>query len=160
MKLFFGLISLGLASSFMTVPQTFRRTRQVVFISEEVANFVDEQYWRQNHKKELEDNFQEKNKMMLEKELPTDFDFDDHIMEENLSTTHLERDKRMARDHPMAYCADRCIATGHCDVFEDVFELSPTDVMKFCENCVLSDSEEPCDVPESYLEDGYKKLKP
>lgn len=31
----------------------------------------------------------------------------------------------------------------------DFFELSPKEVLKFCEECVLSEEEEPCEVPES-----------
>ena len=28
------------------------------------------------------------------------------------------KDERMAEDDPMRYCADRCVTTGNCDVFE------------------------------------------
>merc|ERR1711862_315391 len=112
MKLACYLISLGLASSFMNAPQTFRKNRYVVSISKEIANLIDEQLWRQKHKEEVEAQFQRKKEQVLEKELPVEFDFDDHMMEETLSSLHLERDRRKARDSPMRYCADRGIATS------------------------------------------------
>ena len=58
----------------------------------------------------------------------------------------------MAFNDPMRYCADRCVSTGNCDVFEDVYDMSPRQVIAFCEECVLSEEEEPCDVPESMFE--------
>ena len=33
----------------------------------------------------------------------------------------------MANDDPMRYCADRCVSTGNCDVFEDMFDLGEFD---------------------------------
>jgi hypothetical protein len=96
----------------------------------------------------------------LEKDLPSDFAFDDHMMEDNLNPRELYKDRQLAKKNPAAYCPDRCLATGNCDVFEDVFELSPEQVMAFCSNCVLSDGEEPCDVPEAYLDGGFDKLHP
>jgi hypothetical protein len=32
---------------------------------------------------------------------------------------------------------------------QDMFEMGPSEVIKFCTECVLSDDEEPCDVPQS-----------
>jgi hypothetical protein len=31
------------------------------------------------------------------------------------------------------------------------FDFTPQEVMAFCEECVLSDSEEPCNVPEAFF---------
>ncbi|KAL7537367.1 hypothetical protein ACHAWF_005738 [Thalassiosira exigua] len=59
----------------------------------------------------------------------------------------------MAADDPARYCADRCVTTGNCDVFEDMFEMDPREVMAFCTECVLSEDEEPCDVPANLLRD-------
>lgn len=36
----------------------------------------------------------------------------------------LLRDQKLARANPQQYCADRCIATGYCDVFEDLYVFS------------------------------------
>ena len=67
-----------------------------------------------------------------------------------------KKDEKLASDDPSMYCADRCVSTGHCDVYEDFFEMSPKDVVKFCVECVLSEQEEPCDVPDGF----YDKLSP
>jgi hypothetical protein len=46
-----------------------------------------------------------------------------------------------------------------------MFDMDPSEVMKFCTECVLSDGEEPCDVPESMFgggsdDDGGGGLRP
>jgi len=46
------------------------------------------------------------------------------------------RDRKMAAEDPMRYCADRCLSTGYCDVFEEFYDLSPREVVKFCQNCI------------------------
>jgi len=45
------------------------------------------------------------------------------------------RDEKLAFDNPKAWCADRCLATGYCDVFEDVYDMTTAQVKKFCEAC-------------------------
>jgi hypothetical protein len=41
---------------------------------------------------------------------------------------------------PLAHrCADRCLATGYCDVLEDIYEMTTAQVMKFCEHCTGND---------------------
>ena len=72
----------------------------------------------------------------------------------------LQRDKRLAEKSPENYCADRCLATGNCDVYEDMFRMTPSQVIEFCTNCVLAlDDEDPveCDIPEAFF-DGDNKL--
>lgn len=39
------------------------------------------------------------------------------------SKIQMRKDKRMARVDPARYCADRCVATGNCEVWEDMFEM-------------------------------------
>ena len=45
-----------------------------------------------------------------------------------------------------------------------MFDLGPSEVIKFCTECVLSEDEEPCDVPESVYgdvdEEGLGGLNP
>ena len=75
-------------------------------------------------------------------------------VDRSISSSPLRRkDEKLANDDPMRYCADRCVSTGNCDVFEDMFGLGPEEVMKFCKECVLSVEEEPCDVPVSWWEE-------
>lgn len=66
----------------------------------------------------------------------------------------MRKDKRMARDDPARYCADRCVSTGNCQVWEDMFEMAADEVQKFCTECVLSEDEEPCEVPEKFIENA------
>jgi len=120
---------------------------------------IDDQLWRQNHRNEIEADWHRKNARWMEGDLPQDFDFDDHLMVDTVNQRQLEKDRRLAHKDPAAYCADRCIATGNCDVFEDFFHLSPSDVMAFCTDCVMSDSEEPCDVPDYLWDDTFNSGK-
>ena len=59
-----------------------------------------------------------------------------------INPMQLRRDKKLAEKNPQQYCADRCVATGNCDVYEDIFEMSPTQVMEFCNDCVLAEDED------------------
>ncbi len=75
----------------------------------------------------------------MEPTLPTGFDFDEDFSlvhdgavvpatvagftggvdrEDDRSSPRRRKDERMAEDDPMRYCADRCVNTGNCDVFE------------------------------------------
>lgn len=73
-----------------------------------------------------------------------------------------QKDKRLAEKSPENYCADRCLATGNCDVYEDMFKMTPSQVIEFCTNCVLAlDEEDPveCEIPEAFF-DADQKLSP
>jgi hypothetical protein len=68
-----------------------------------------------------------------------------------------QKDQRLAFRDPEKYCADRCVATGNCDIFEDFYDLSPQDVIKFCTECVLSEDEDgECPIPDGF----YDKPRP
>ena len=105
-----------------------------------------------------------KNAHVLDKNLPGGvFDLTMDMKQEEqiiINRRQLERDRRLARLDPTAYCADRCIATGNCDVYEDYFRLSPVEVVAFCRDCILGDGDDPCDIPPQMLEEGLNKLKP
>jgi hypothetical protein len=120
---------------------------------------IDQALYKQSHKKEIEDQFQKKQQAVAEVSIPQGFDFDESDIMENISHIQQRRDRLLAKRNPQAYCADRCVATGNCDVFEDIFKFSPQEVMAFCEECVLSEDEEPCDVPDSF-HDHFMSLKP
>ena len=130
----------------------------------QITNRIDDQLWRQTHRSEVEAIWHKKNALVLDPQPCANHDgLPENFVElENDMILHrqLERDKRLARKDPSAYCADRCIATGNCDVLEDVFQLSAMEVMAFCHDCVLSDGEEECDIPPDMLEEGFAKLKP
>lgn len=73
------------------------------------------------------------------------------------------KDRKLARQDPQRYCADRCVATGNCDVYEDIFELTPQEVLSFCNDCVLNESEDAdseCVIPDAFYEFGDQGLSP
>jgi len=128
-----------------------------------VAEMIDGELYRQDHHKEYEAAWMEKNKGAVVSRLsderstttglyPSQMVGDD----DRESFVEHRRDERMAFLKPEKYCADRCIATGNCDILEDFYELGPQDVLKFCEECVLNfdDVEDNlgCDVPDAFYE--------
>lgn len=46
-----------------------------------------------------------------------------------VSKVQRRKDEKMANNDPARYCADRCVSTGNCDVFEDMFDLGKSDVI-------------------------------
>jgi hypothetical protein len=47
----------------------------------------------------------------------------------------------------------RCFLSVYCS-----FDFSPEEVIKFCTDCVLSEDQEECDVPEAFYD--LERLKP
>lgn len=88
----------------------------------------------------------------------------DVAQDDAVDILRMRKDQRLAEKNPESYCADRCLSTGNCEVFEDFFELSALEVVKFCTDCVLSEDDEPCDIPEAalekYTEEGLNGLRP
>ena len=65
-----------------------------------------------------------------------------HVFEDNeagFADARYNRDKKLATSNPAAFCADRCLATGHCEVLEDFYSMSTTEVIAFCESCAGDD---------------------
>lgn len=121
---------------------------------------IDNELYRQQHHKEYEAAWMEKNKGAVITALSDNkanvgvypsqmMDFDNRA-----AFAEHKRDERMAFLKPEKYCADRCLATGNCDILEDFYEMGPEDVLKFCEECVLGDDDTSmgCDVPEAFYE--------
>ena len=102
------------------------------------------------HEYEYERNAkQERWSKVMEPKLPANFDFEEELLpvvgaavagfagggvdrsvsSSSSSSPRRRKDERMAKDDPMRYCADRCVTTGHCDVFEvrmNARERNPT----------------------------------
>eukprot|EP00804_Cyclotella_cryptica_P006203 CCRYP_015278-RA/>CCRYP_015278-RA protein AED:0.00 eAED:0.00 QI:24/1/1/1/1/1/2/232/263 len=189
------------------------RHKTTLNLEDHIADMIDGELHRLRHKHEADKEWLAKQRQWskMEPTLPPDFDFDDGLFGSDLfdddsaaltaegssvqgfttgvnreiSMVQRRKDEKMANDDPMRYCADRCVTTGNCDVFEDMFDLGefrfcygfewtshdfsrfynsapltfvpiledPREVIKFCKECVLSEDEEPCDVPEKFLED-------
>jgi hypothetical protein len=123
---------------------------------------IDGELFRQGHKQEFENKWMEKNRNVILHQLNKDGPDMDAMPDEQLNFREKFRDTKMAATDPQRYCADRCIATGNCDVYEDIFEFSPEEVIAFCNDCVLVDEEDPehdtCDIPDAFYD--LDKLKP
>jgi hypothetical protein len=89
-----------------------------LYLDDWVADLIDKELYRQGHKKDFEAEWMEKNRAAVFSKIETDFgpigdpDETDFRMH--------NKDKKMAENDPERYCADRCIATGNCDIFEDL----------------------------------------
>ena len=98
---------------------------------------------RLQHKQEIKAQIQakieqEKAEMQL---LPANYEFNEDF-ETSTDSIVSRKDRKMAMSDPQRYCADRCVTTGNCDVYEDLYQMSATEVMEFCTECVLSEEEE------------------
>ncbi len=105
-----------ITSSFLIRPAAPVSTK--LFLEDWVADLIDKELYRQSHKKDFEREWMEKNREAVFHNVVTDFgpvaDPDD------TDFRMYNRDKYMAVHDPQRYCADRCIATGNCDIFEDL----------------------------------------
>ena len=95
-----------------------------LYIEKWVADMIDQELWREEHKEDYERAWMEKNRAAVLKSLGGDEASDmnkyDYPDAEEVDFRQLLRDKKLAQTNPQQYCADRCIATGYCDVYEDV----------------------------------------
>lgn len=160
-----ALLIIAQANAFMTT-NVFKnlvvKSSTKLFLEDHIAEMIDLELLRLKNKPEYEKQMKEKKKKVIDPILPTDFDLQDFnsINSDFGGQDEIEkrRDMRMARNSPEKYCADRCVSTGYCDVYEDLFDMSADEVMQFCEECVLSEKEDPCDIPEKMYED-YPELQ-
>mmetsp|Transcript_18482 Transcript_18482/g.33025 ORF Transcript_18482/g.33025 Transcript_18482/m.33025 type:complete len:213 (+) Transcript_18482:121-759(+) len=159
------------------------RTPTSLNLEDHIADMIDGEMARLNHLHEIEAEqiLKQQQWSRMEPTLPANFDFDDDFNFDdddadaafksqssvvvagfsgidrspvNPNSTRRRKDEKMAENDPMRYCADRCVTTGYCDVFEDMFEMDAREVLTFCQECVLSEEEDAmCDVPESLFDD-------
>jgi len=137
-----------------------RTSNTRIFVEESVFDMVAEAYARQKQNEEEERRMQEK--LQLQRRDTTTVITPEAMMMMNANEleahAQFKRDERMAFKHPDKYCADRCVATGNCAILQDFYELSPDEVLNFCEECVLNDSLDDddddgggsCDVPDAF----------
>lgn len=151
------------ADAFQIAPELYshRRHRSSssstrIFLEDWVAEMIDGELYREQHIKEYEGKWMEKNRGAVLSQLadsPSSMLSDDE--DHRRAFAEHKRDERMAFLKPQKYCADRCVATGNCDIFEDFYELGPEDVLKFCEECVLFDEN---DIDTSTESDGGERV--
>jgi hypothetical protein len=125
-----------------------------------IHNRIDNEHERQRNIDQWRLKQTEKLNKLREPTLPSGFDFntpaDLKINGDAAMKVQMRKDRRMAKDDPSRYCADRCVSTGNCQVWEDMFDMDADEVQKFCKECVLSLDEEPCDIPEKFIENAGK----
>ena len=119
---------------------------------------IDAELNRLQHKQDIEEQLKaklEKTKQELQI-LPENYEYNEDF-EDSSDLIIKRKDKKMAKDDPQRYCADRCVSTGHCDVFEDLYSMSAMEVRAFCTDCVLSEEEEvsDLDVTDKYISHVY-----
>ena len=118
--LFLSLACLSAASAFVFQNTAFRKPTRI-FLEDHVADMVDQEFYRQQHKKDwvAKNTDQVLHSFHPEEGVgsgssPLMMDQDD--MEE---FRQHRKDVKMAKTDPGKYCADRCVSTGNCDVYED-----------------------------------------
>jgi len=153
------------AFSTLRLPAAHRSSTKI-FLEDWVADMIDGELYRQEHHKEYEEAWMKKNKGAVLSRLSDASNTvgvypSQMVNDDREAFAEHKRDERMAFLKPEKYCADRCLATGNCDILEDFYELGPEDVLKFCEECVLNfdddavfdeNSSSACDVPEAFYE--------
>jgi hypothetical protein len=90
-----------------------------LFLEDRIADLIDDDIYRQSHKKEVDKEWMEKNREAIFYRMRTDF------MPEAIETPDDDfrqhnKDKLLADKDPQAYCADRCVATGNCEIYEEL----------------------------------------
>ena len=151
--------ALSSVSSFLHPVSSSRATTRLN-LENHIADMIDKEVQRLQNINLWRREQAEKAKKGREPSLPNGFDFNSpNDFQPNAGAAQkiqMRKDKRLARDDPMRYCADRCVATGNCQVWEDMFDMAADEVQQFCLGCVLSEEEEPCDVPEKFIENAGK----
>ena len=113
----------------ITAQQQQQQQQRVVLqmIDRNVADMIDQEYYRQHHKEEYHERWMVQHQSQLKTTTTTeaadtyhnDNDNDDKMW----NRRQFLRDEKLARTDPQQYCRDRCIATGYCDVYEDLYVL-------------------------------------
>lgn len=80
---------------------------------------IDGEIFRQSHKKEFEAEWMEKNREAIFHRMKTEFMPEAVVLPDEDYRQH-NKDKILADKDPQAYCADRCVATGNCEIYEDL----------------------------------------
>jgi hypothetical protein len=116
----FSWIAIGSSSAFVAPRTMAFRNPTKIFINKRIADLIDGESYRQSHQADFEREWMEKNREAMlsrlndgKRAVPDDEDPEQNMRER-------ARDRTLAKKNPQQYCADRCIATGNCDVYEDM----------------------------------------
>ena len=115
-----SVLLFGSASGFVGPSVVNRAASTKLHLENWVADMIDGELWRQGHKAEYERAWMEKNRAAVLQSLGSNDNMNMLNDEEAMNRRQLIKDKKLAQANPQQYCADRCIATGNCDVYEDM----------------------------------------
>lgn len=95
-----------------------------LFLNDDIADMIDRELWREHHKKDFENEWMEKNRGAVLSSLNADdySDSNNSVMDTDTQSSFRQelKDRKLAKENPAAYCADRCVTTGNCEVYEDL----------------------------------------
>ena len=116
-----------------------RSSSTTLFLEDHIANMIDNEVRRLYQKHETQSQWEAKQRALQAEihALPENYDFEAEFeyvepatvngftsgVDRSISSPRRRKDEKMVEDDPMRYCADRCVSTGNCDVFEDMFEM-------------------------------------
>lgn len=136
------LSSFGSTTAFQIQPPILkinnRPSSTTLFLEDHIANMIDDEMRRlyQNHQAQSSSSQNSNNNIIAP--LPENYDFQAEFefvepatvvqgftagVDRSISGPRRRKDEKMVEDDPMRYCADRCVSTGNCDVFEDMFDM-------------------------------------
>jgi hypothetical protein len=127
--------TIGTVCSGFSVGPAAARSMTRLFIQDSVAEMIDREYWREQHKNEFEIEWMKKNKEAILHSMKKAADGGNELRdnsgigslvmdvmdEPEQDVRQMVKDRRLAKANPQQYCADRCIATGYCEVYEDLY---------------------------------------
>ena len=116
MRILLAVSILSSGSAFLV--KDHGRPSTVVFLDDHIADMIDRELWREHHKKEFENEWMEKNRGAILSSLNADTVMTND--EDQSTFRQVLKDRKLAKEDPAAYCADRCVTTGNCDVYEDL----------------------------------------
>jgi hypothetical protein len=107
---------------------TATATTTQIYLEDRIARMIDQEYYREQHPSEYESQWMKQNRDSILHGMH-DVVYDSSV--DSYTVTHVDspeqefreraRDRMMASQNPERYCADRCLSTGNCDIFEDLY---------------------------------------
>jgi hypothetical protein len=102
-------------------PTTTNRVKTTALNLEDwVADLIDTELWREQHIKDFESEWMAKNRGAVLTSLNSMESGSSVLLgEPEVDFRQQARDRKLAASNPQQYCADRCVSTGNCEVYED-----------------------------------------
>eukprot|EP00986_Skeletonema_menzelii_P014242 scaffold9167_cov160-Skeletonema_menzelii.AAC.3 len=135
-------------TAFQTNPPIIRPRRPsssttTLFLEDHIANMIDNEMRRLYQKQDTQSQWEARQRALQAEihVIPDNYNFDaefddssSSVVVQGFTTSGVDRsttisgrtrhrDEKMVENDPMRYCADRCVSTGNCDVFEDMFDM-------------------------------------